>query len=369
VEVGASQPFEAVYGPEADAVVGTIAVVVIDNQGNAVIGPTTADIVQNEVAGIPTGIFTWSVAAAPADLGQYSIVWSPDGTWDPDTNSVPEELLVVGAGTSPSPIPSPAEGGAPFGPATSWVTADEIAECCELVGTTDPDVLQPYGDTASQLLFLNSGRLFYGLSSKTVRPLCRPNCPCGQVLSRGHIVPSPRWDWWGLCEGPCDPSRVLLSGYPVREITQVKIDGTVIDEDGYRLERMRWLVRKGGDRWPACQNMGLDDTEEGTWSVTYTFGQAPPLAGVEAAKELACELYRSCNAADDCAIPQGAVRVTRAGITIERGVLRRDPVTKAWKTGMLKVDLFLNAVNPNGLLRRPMVWSNASKMRMARKVA
>jgi len=107
VDVEASAPFEAVYGPDPDAVVGTIAAAIIDNQGNVVLGPTTAGIAENEVASIPTGIFTWSVGAAPADLGQYTIVWSPDGTWDPDTNSTPDDLVVVAPGSLPSPIPTP----------------------------------------------------------------------------------------------------------------------------------------------------------------------------------------------------------------------------------------------------------------------
>lgn len=372
MNVEASAPFEAVYSSGTSGLAGTLAVAVLDGDGAVVVGPTTANITEESVGGSPIGIYTWNAPAAPADLGQYSIVWSPDGLWDPETTSSPDELVVVAAGSVGTlpPIAAPDDGGPSFGPATAWTTSDDVADCCTLDGTTDSSVLDPYVDTASQLLFLYSGRQFYGLSSKTVRPLCRPGCGCGQVLSRGHLVP-PRngWDWWGECSGPCDPSRVLLSGYPVREITEVKVDGAVIAASGYRLERMRWLVRKNGDAWPSCQDMSLDDTETGTWAVSYTFGQNPPLAGQEAAKELACQLYKSCNAADDCAIPQGAVRLTRAGVTIERGFFRRDPKTGAWATGMLAVDLFLNGSNPTGMVRRPAVWSPASGLRYARKVA
>lgn len=373
ITVGASQPFEAVYESGVPGQVGTVAVVVIDNDGVEVLGPTTAGVTENDVGGTPTGVYTWNAAAAPAPLGQYTIMWSLDGTFDPNSVSV-EDLVVVSA-TNPGvlpPLPQPAGGGPSLGPATAWTTSDQVAVCCAIEDGTDPEVFDPWVDVASQTLYLESGRLFYGLSSKEgVRPPCRPGCGCGiQVLSRGHVVVPRDWDWWGESAGPCDPSRVLLSGYPVREVTQVKIDGAVVASTEYRLERYRWLVRKNGEAWPSCQDLSIDDTEEGTWSVSYTFGQEPPLLGVEAANELACQLYQSCNGGDEnCAIPAGAVRLTRAGVTIERGIFKRDPKTGAWATGMLKVDMFLNSVNPQGLIRRPVVTSPASHLRHARKVA
>lgn len=371
MNVEASAPFEATYASGVSGLVGTLEVAVLDGDGAVVIGPTAADIAEETVGASPIGVYTWNYPAAPADIGQYFIVWSPDGLWDPVTTSSPDELTVVEAGavgTLP-PIAAPDDGGPGFGPATAWTTSDAVADCCEILDGTDPSVFDPYVDIASQVLFMYSGRLYRGLDSKTVRPLCRPGCACGQVLSRGHVVPARRtWDWWGECSGPCDPSRVLLSGYPVRSVTQVKIDGAVLAATEYRVDRYRWLVRLNDERWPSCQDLSLEDTETGTWSVTYTFGQNPPLAGQEAAKELACQLYRSCNNDESCAIPQGAVRLTRAGVTIERGVFRKDPKTGAWATGMLNVDIFLNSVNPAGLVRRPMVWSPTSRMRFARKV-
>lgn len=374
MEVEASAPFEESYADGTSGLVGTLEVAVVDGQGNVVIGPTGSDIIEEEIAGVPSGIYVWSAPAAPGTLGQYWIIFSPDGTWDPDTNSIASPLEVVAAGSiSPSPIPQPSDGGPGFGPGTAWTTAEDVAECCNAAESTDGSEFEPFVDTASQLLFTFSGRLFYGLGSKDgMRPPCNPRCGCGgQVLEgSGYVVPAPRtWDWWGVCSGPCEPSRVLLSGYPVREVTQVKIDGVVLDPSEYRLERNRWLVRKNDGVWPSHQNLSLDDTEEDTWSVSYTFGQNPPLAGQDAAKELACQLYKNCNGDASCAIPQGAVRIVRQGLTIERGALRRDPKTGAWATGMFAVDMFLNAYNPRGLIRRPMVQSPARHLRYAKRVA
>lgn len=378
MDVESSAPFEASYGSGLTGLVGTVEAAVLDGDNNVVIGPTTADIAEQVVDGSPNGIYVWNCPAAPAvasGMEQFFVAFSPDGTWDPVTTSSPDELNVYATGTVPvpQPIAPPSEGGPGFGPATAWTTAEAVAECCELETGTDPEVFQPFVDTASQLLFAFSGRLYRGLDSKEgVRPLCRPGCACGQVLSRGYFIPASRqpfaWDWWGVCSGPCDPSRVLLSGYPVREITQVKIDGDVLDPSEYRLDRYRWLVRLNGEAWPACQNLGLADTEEGTWSVSYTFGQNPPLAGQDAAAELACQLYKNCGGDENCAIPAGAVRLIRQGVVIERGIFKRDPKTGAWATGMMSVDMFLNGYNPAGLTRRPMVQGPASRMRYARKV-
>lgn len=371
--VDAAAPFEVSYAYGTTGAAGTIEVAIIDGDNNVVFGPTTDDIVEQEIGGTGTGIYVWNAAAAPSVLGQYFVVFSPDGTWDADTTSTPEEILVVAAGgAGGDSIPVPADAGPAFGPAQAWTTAEAVADCCELEGTTDPEAFDPFISSASQLLFTLSGRQFYGLSLKTgMRPPCRPGCGCGgQVLSRGHIVPprSSLSGWWGLCSGPCEPDRVLLSGYPVNEVTQVKIDGVIVDPAEYRLERNRWLVRLGGEAWPRHNDFGLADTEEGTWSVSYTFGQAPPLPGQDAATELACDLYKNCTGGE-CVTPRNAVRKTRAGVTIEMSALRRDPKTGAWQTGLRAVDHFLNAYNPAGMVRRPKVQSPASHLRYAKRVA
>lgn len=367
MNVEVSTPFEAVFGPNDTGLVGTVEVAVQDGDGNTVIGPTTNNITEESVGGTPTGIYTWNAPAAPPTVGQYTIIWSPDGTWDPETNSSPDELTVFPSGTSGVPPPIALPGGPGFGPATAWTTSEAVAECCDAEVGTGYSVFDDFVGEASQVLFELSGRLYIGLDSKTVRPLCRPGCPCGQVLSRGHIVQFPEWswDWWCTREGPCDPSKVLLSGYPVREITEVKIDGVVLGLDEYRLDGMRWAVRKNNEVWPRCQNLSLDDDEVGTWAISYTYGQEPPLIGQSAAAELACQLYQMCYGdGGDCEIPATAVRVTRQGLTIDKNATinwffgrRGAGEGGGWATGMPRVDMFLNAFNEHGLQQRPRTWS------------
>lgn len=349
--VEASQPFEAILESGETGLVGTLEVKIIDNDGATSTGPTAANITEDGTS----GIYIWNAPAAPATPGQYTIVWSTDGSFDADSVAI-DELVVQEAGaTAPSPIPAPDDGGYSFGPCSAWTTAEDVFACCSAddVGSS-PEMYDDAVDQASQILFELSGRQFAGLCSKTVRP-CRTGCGCDwQVLSRGYVI----WhgDYWN-CNNTacgCSPlSSVLLSGYPVREITEVKIDGAVIAESEYRLDRKRYLIRKNGGQWPGCQDLSLDDTEEGTWSVSYTYGQNPPLAGRAAATELACEVYKSCAGDEECVLPDGVSRIQRQGIVIERNAfVAWGRQLGIWRTGLPLVDLFLNAYNPSGIRRR-----------------
>jgi hypothetical protein len=359
---GAGQPFEAVYGPNDNGLVGTIAVAVENNDGAVVIGPTTADITEISVSGIPTGIYAWNAPAAPATLGQYTIIWSPDGTWSELTNSTPDELVVITAGaTPPQPIPPPSEGGLTTGPCTAWATGDDVAACCSTESSSGA-IFDDAADQASQLLFELSGRQFSGLCERTVRPAC-DQCYCGyQILSRGYVIGPwdygyPLWNYCDQCLISCAPSRIKLAGYPVREITQVKIDGDVVDAADYNLWNYRYLTRLDNQRWPVAQDLTVADTEDDTFSVTYTYGASPPLMGVLAATELACNLYQLC-AGQTCALPQGTTRITQQGVVIERLAFTSWAFrNREWRTGMPSVDAFLGAYNPNGIKRRPTFWA------------
>lgn len=369
ITVAQSAGFEAVYESGEVGLLPGLEVAIQDNDGVVVFGPTGVGIIELSVGGQPTGNYSAELTA-PADLGQYSILWSNDGTFNPEAGGATDDLVVVTAAQAAGQLPPvPTDDDSPlYGPCTSWITTDEIDECCNLPATSNPAELVPALEeaaaAASQLLFDLSGRQFSGLCQKTVRP-CRTGCTCGwQVLSRGHIVPPASWQWGGdswYCEGTpcgCDSiSTVKLSGYPVREIVQVKIDGAIVDPSEYRLDERRFLVRLNGDLWPSCQNMGVADTEVGSFSVTYTMGQDPPRMGRNAAAQLACEVYKSCANVGDCVLPSAARRITRQGITIDANYFARDPETGAWRTGMPFVDAFLTAVNPHGLRRRPTVWA------------
>lgn len=372
IEVTQSEVFEAVYEAGVVGLAGNLAVAINDNQNNNVYGPTTLQIIELTVGGNPIGTYR-AMLTAPADLGQFSINWSNDGSFDPDHGGAVEDLIVGLPGS--------------FGPPSigldltdsalcnAWTTSEDVALCCNLnnVGS-DTTILDWAVIEASELLYEASGRQFPGECERTVRPCRGDSCLFGiQVLSRGHLVGWTGWRWDNYECGCTPTSRVKLSGR-VKEILEVRVDGVVLDPSQYFLQGKRWLIRRSPHRWPVCQTIGLPDTEPGTWSVTYSYGKNPPVIGQGAARALACEIVKSCTPGAECLIPPGATRITRQGITFERSQfmrLRSGPRLKGqvgvfWQTGIQEVDFFLNGINPNGIPRRATFWSPSSRNRYAR---
>lgn len=267
-----------------------------------------------------------------------------------------------------------------------WIEGSDVATCCD-AESSDSTVFDDVAEMASELLFQFSGRRYPGICERTVRP-CRTTCSCPfQVLSRGYVVWNPwmanMWGGYGLwsCDSydwcGCEPlSRVLLAGY-VNDIVEVVIDGDVVDPNTYRVDRHRWLVRTREvpddpwPHWPGCQDLTLPEDQPGTWAVTYEYGKQPPIAGVEAAIELGCELYKLCQGLT-CKLPTNTTRVIRQGLVTEKPAFFSwafekggRSIPRGWKSGMPKVDAFLNAYNPAGLTRVPIFWSPTSYLRYA----
>lgn len=262
-----------------------------------------------------------------------------------------------------------------LGPCEPWISADDVASCCSIVteaaadqnapGWTVNSRLDTVAVEASMVLFELSGRQFTGLCTRTVRPCADPCRRWGSSRIEASYWDSVR-GWRSERGGSCgcgSVSAVKLAGYPVRQIEEVLIDGDVVDPSLYRLDDWRKLTRldnpdgtKG--RWPACQNLALDDGP-GTFSVTYQHGVDPPLIAFEAAAELACRLYQICLPGSDAAtasqIPVGVARVVRQGIEVDRGLLVNF-LYAAKPSGLVAVDAFLAAYG-GGTRRRPSVFS------------
>lgn len=171
------------------------------------------------------------------------------------------------------------------------------------------------------------------------------------------------------CAGACS-CRARCEAYlpgPIADLVEVKVDGLVIDPALYRLDYANGpvLVRLDGECWPECQNLDLTDDEPDTWSVTYRPGVPLPRMGELAAGKLACEYARACAGDAGCALPSQLVSMSRNGIEVQVA----DPATllENGLTGIPDVDLFVKAVNPARLTRRPRVLSH--DVRDPRRVA
>ncbi len=355
IAVEANATFEATtlfFGIEGLA--GSLEVKILDNIGNTVFGPTTLGISE-----IDTGFYSKPDMTAPGTAGQYSIVWK-GGPFD---DLAVEDLVVSAAGVIPGDFPIvPAEGPDQpvMGPCAAWTTGADVAICAGVeVGSDNEALLDQVAVEASMLLYRLSGYQYGGQCDYAARP-CSTRRGCLHE--------------WGLFEaergfqcGCGSLSQVVLTGYPVTSITEVLIDGEVIDPDTYRLET-DWMtltrVRDPAEPrvrlfWPACQDRDQDDlTQPGTFVVRYLAGVNPPPYGERAAAELGAELLRACpggtGSGEACRLPSGITQITRQGVTMNFDGFRSfafDRGKRAWNTGLVLVDTFLNAENPTGRSR------------------
>lgn len=162
------------------------------------------------------------------------------------------------------------------------------------------------------------------------------------------------------CTGGCSCSarcEVHFPG-PVAVVTEVKVDGLVLNPLAYRLDVHKGvpvLVRTDGECWPECQDMALNTTEVGSFVVTYRPGEPLPLSGQLAAGALACEFARACQG-QACALPQQLQSLTRNGVQVE--VVDPASLLENGLTGLAQVDLWIRAVNPARKAQRSRVLSS-----------
>ena len=241
-----------------------------------------------------------------------------------------------------------------------WTNATNLSEC----GCPDatPAVITDAIQSASEILYALSGRQYAGLCQETLRPCAGPstlprNWPYpwyptrynGQWVNIGcgcHI------DYSCACGGV---PQVDLGRDDVTQIFSVNIDGTTLSAANYRLDEGRVLVRTDGSQWPCCQDLAKDIGETGTWYIELEYGRQPPQAGIAAATKLALELVKGCVGDSTCELPSRVTTVAREGVTFS--ILDPQDFLTEGRTGLYEVDLFLAAVNPNGLARRAYAWS------------
>lgn len=265
-----------------------------------------------------------------------------------------------------------------LGPCSPWSSVLDLLERDSLADI-DAGILADAVQAASEILYALSGRQFSGECTSYVRP-----------TARRHGWSSRSWGaaggfgWytsWGSCGSAwgsgvgaaaawldhscaCSPQEVELGAYPVTEIVEVKINGTVIPAEEYRIDDRRLLVRvrptaaaipteQAG--WPTCQRLDLPDTEPGTFSVTFLHGTLPPTSGKRAATALAAELALALAGDPNTRLPERVTSIVRQGESIT--LIDPQNVLDKGRTGIPEVDLFVKSVNPAGLARRASVWS------------
>lgn len=196
---------------------------------------------------------------------------------------------------------------------------------------------------ASEILWALSGRRWYGgTCTETAEFQETSGCWDQRVDTGGGnfwYVPARSWATQGS-------DAIKLPRSPVTAVTSMTVDGEPFT--GYKLEPAGGLLyRTDGCGWQSCYR--------GVITATYTYGEAPPEAGVQAAVALAVEIALAAAGSSDCSLPERVQSITRQGISMTM----LDPMDflPEGRTGIYIVDLWLTSVNPNNRAQRGRVWS------------
>lgn len=207
---------------------------------------------------------------------------------------------------------------------------------------------------------LTGGRV--GNCPITVRP-CKPD----GFWNRTHMVPEYRsysplnlggqWINVGCCTSPacsCETACTVDLPRPVQAVTEVKVDGSLVDPADYFVSRNRFIwIGEGDCPFPAGQDLSKPDTELGTFSITYLNSYPVDSVGACAVGVLALEFARSANNSNKCRLPSNVRSIVRQGVSMEM-------VTGSFPdgmTGLREVDAFIGLWNPRGLVSDSRVWT------------
>ena len=210
----------------------------------------------------------------------------------------------------------------------NWVEPEEVVQIARYAAI-EVEVLELVIPVASEILFMLSGQQWPGeCGPETARPCC------------GHTLED-------RCT--CSSGSILDIGvYPLISVTQIKVDGVVLDTSLYTLWDNRYIRRTDNVAWPYCQDLRLATTEPDTFSVTYTYGYGPSEAGKYACMVFAGEMaFAALGDEEECRLPRGLVSsIVRQGVTV--AFRNSETSLSNGYTGLQEVDQWLATI-PSGL--------------------
>jgi hypothetical protein len=212
----------------------------------------------------------------------------------------------------------------------SFADVDAVLAREECTLTDDDfDLIGDALDAASDIVYVLSNGRVTGMCTKTMRPVRRSG---GWCTSFGP--PDPWFDTYGV---DCIPLADNLIS-----VDSVKVDGLGLLPSEYGLLDNTVLFRKDASYWPRVNNLLLDDTEVGTFSVTYKFGNLPDWLAQAATVDVAIQLL------DDFGRGRGYLRGVRSANIQGASVQLEQQASALASAGLPMLERFLNVHAPMG---------------------
>lgn len=199
------------------------------------------------------------------------------------------------------------------GPCQPYITGDQISgypNVCAVPASEDGPDFDAIADAASEVIYVLTGMQFPGTCRATVRPVRRHHDRASVTLLG---TARPAWPGGFFGCGDEIPLHDPIFVDDTNPIT-VKIDGEPFTDfyvrDGYK------LVRSDDHPWPSRNQLNLADTEEGTFSITYSFGTPAPNVVKRAALTLGVEYAREDMRDPRTRLPPGTRTASRDGLSV-----------------------------------------------------
>ena len=249
-----------------------------------------------------------------------------------------------------------------------WASLAELKAGPALNSVIADGVLTDALQNASDILYALTGSKWAGVCTDVIRPTAETflaTIPTGSTSGTYFNYTGPAWYGMPGCQFGCVCSWDGLAGWgktryqrlryrppktPIVSVTEVRLDGAVLNPNRYRVDDGHYLVYlpQATDKrsvWPCRQDMEAAVSADNTWQITYTAGRTPPIGGKQSAMSLAFQLAVAATPAleGQCRLPRRISTITRQGLTL--AVLDPFKIFLDGMTGLADVDLWIAAVN------------------------
>jgi hypothetical protein len=137
----------------------------------------------------------------------------------------------------------------------------------------------------------------------------------------------------------------MPTDYPLLEVSEIRLDGVVLDASAYRVENSKFIRRIDGQYWPYINSFAIPQMagHEQEIQVDITVGRDVPIELKMACADLACELKKACNSDESCTLPPHVRSIARRGVDIQI-----DDITSLFKDGLFGIPTIDMAIRTHG---------------------